>query len=420
MAIGTTNISLLAVAQEVQSGTTNISLNSMSIRALSSTSSENATSIGMSGFSGKTGVINYLAANEGESTYGYLIIYKAVRNSGVSTPRLIRWASYGVIGNQNANRFPAAFTPDGTVLAVFNGTASATTKQITLFTKSSAGTWSEASTTTLDATVNTPISSYPLIAWDNTGTYLGLGGGSGYNTGSSDYVPGYFMKRSGTTLTVLSSPTTVINGANHATYGPVVWNPSGSMFLIGNVCQTSTANYPLSRYTRSADTFTYVADQAPTPPDGSAVWDMAFSPDGTKFFIQYSTWAGVNTYRTYTVSGTTFTLVNTYTTSAYNISYSASGSATYSPSGGKVILTSDTDNRVYSYSVSGDALSISSDISLTSGTLRGKWIDGSYVAQGNSYLNQYSGEGLSAFKTYLEGYRPSPQSSTSKAVPGQQ
>lgn len=423
MTIPATNVTFSALATETEVAATNISLNNASIRAFSDTASATATQISVSSFLNKTAEVNYLSTN---ATSGSgLTLYKTVRNTGQTVPKAFSWQSFSTVGTFSAAGFPSSFTPDGTVLAVFNGTVPATTKQMTLFTKSSAGVWAEATTTLLDATVSPPYQSYPVIAWDSTGTYLGLGGGVGYGTGASaDYIPGYFMKRSGTTLTVMSSPTTTINTSNHNTYGPVVWSPvtGTTMFLVGNASQSSGAGNPLSRYNlvTSTDTFTYVADSAPTPPDGSRVLDMAFSSDGSRFFIAYVTWSDVYTYRTYTVSGQTFTLANTYTADAAVQGFDSIGSGTYTPTNNLVIQMSDTNTSLYSYVVSVNALSTGQIISQGLNTFKGKWVDNSYIAQGNSTLTQYSltGTTLSSNATIATAY--SPQSSTSKAVSGQQ
>jgi hypothetical protein len=116
------------------------------------------------------------------------------------------------------------------------------------------------------------------LSWDPTSTYLAVGFSK--NSGST---PIMIYKRSGSTLTKLSTPASI---PAVATVLACRFDPSGNYLAIGFSEADSASNY-FWVYKRSGDTFTKLAD--PAVKTTAQCLDLAWTADGTRLIVATNT-----------------------------------------------------------------------------------------------------------------------------------
>lgn len=371
MPIGATNISMSAIAAEVLESQTNFSFaNEFSgtgpARALVDKPTSNSQ-ISFSDFANRTASLGYIALyNNNSVNLNVVEFIRTIRNSSM-TRNYPYFYIYGTnpsfqVSNVNAG---FAMTNDGNYYVHASGT-----NTIFELWQRSGSNWTKVSTLT-DAAI-----SGIYMSWDPTGTYL-------IATGAGGSSPMAILKRTGNTLSkIYTAPVVVSQG-----YGPVMWNPTGTIAHVFGFANTTSAR-SVFRYSRSGDTFTALA--ALGTPLGVDVYteDAAFKPDGTQLVVCFVDSSLNNRTFVYTISGTTYTKVATNPTA---LSSGAINRINFSPDG--VYAISSDINKVYGYSVSGTTYTLlSSSVGEGANTL---WCDGTIYAQGiinsnNQNLNQFT------------------------------
>lgn len=344
MAIGSTNISMSALASEVQESTSGgISLNNQFLSFLRNR--QNAgTNISFSSFANLTGIVGYAT---GDFSSGAPPLVKTVRQSG-SVETRASFSRFITPVTSGAQAVIPTITNDGNYIALVVDAGVLATSTLELWQRSGA-TWTYMSS--LNVTSMNAWGSIP--AWDSTGTYLAIPYGQEQSATTAKYV--YVAKRVGSAwgsinaVTVAAStfPSDGVMFPNFA-----IWSQSDALLSIFSINPSSSQN-GIFRYTRSGDVLTAVALLASgaVPAAAADISGVMINPTGTQCFLSWNVTGTTPRLFTYTISGTngtTWARVDQGSTKAVDVS-----SVQFTPAGTSIIGITTAQAGIQIWDLSG-------------------------------------------------------------------